>query len=125
MGHSYCGKRHHEGGASKNGYCDFTSMCVSAGQGQKWGCITEKVMDCIGVTEMQFVHAKHIDNGICKAKQIRSKDKRAASSGGHNDGVMQRVVDGCTAIIGHRGEKGTLSGAQEDKAIHLSEAVRV
>ena len=35
---------------------------------------------------MQFVHAKHIDKGICKANQIRSKDKRAASPDGHNGG---------------------------------------
>ena len=54
MGHSYCGTRHHEGGASKNGYCDFNSMCVSAGQGQNWGRITEKVTDYTRAAEMQF-----------------------------------------------------------------------
>ena len=38
---------------------------------------------------------------------------------------MQRVANGSIAIIGHGGEKETFSGAQEDKEIHLSEAVQV
>ena len=82
-------------------------------------------MDYIGVAEMQFVHAKHVDKGICKANQIGSKDERAAAPGGHNNGVTQRAADGCIAIVRHGGEKETLSGAQEDKERHLSEAVHV
>ena len=82
-------------------------------------------MDYIGVAEMQFVHAKHIDKGICKANQIGSKDERAAAPGGHNNGVMQRAADGCIVILGHGGEKNTLSGTQEDKERQLHEAVQV
>ena len=74
---------------------------------------------------MQSNQAQNIDRGVHKANQIGSKDKRAAASGGHNSWVMQRVADGCIAIIGHGGEKETFSGAQEDKEIHLSEAVQV
>ena len=64
---------------------------------------------------MQFTQAQNIDRGVHKANQIGSKDKRAASPGGHNHLVMQRVADGSIAIIGHGGEKETFSGAQEDK----------
>ena len=74
---------------------------------------------------MQSTHAWNTDRGINKTNQIGSKDKRAAASGGHNSWVMQRVADGCIAIIGHGGEKNTFSGAQEDKEIQLHEAVQV
>ena len=74
---------------------------------------------------MQFTQAQNIDRGVHKANQIGSKDKRAASPGGHNHLVMQRVADGSIAIIGHGGEKETFSDGQENKAIHLDEAVQV
>ena len=74
---------------------------------------------------MQSNQVQNIDRGVHTANQIGSKDKRAAASGGHNNGVMQRAADGCIAIIGHGGEKETFSGTQEDKEIHLSEAVQV
>ena len=74
---------------------------------------------------MQSTHAWNTDRGINKTNQIGSKDKRAAASGGHNSWVMQRVADGCIAIIGHGGEKETFSGTQEDKEIQLHEAVQV
>ena len=74
---------------------------------------------------MQFTQAQNIDRGVHKANQIGSKDKRAASPGGHNHLVMQRVANGSIAIIGHGGEKNTFSGAQEDKEIQLHEAVQV
>ena len=41
MGHSYCGTRHHEGGASKKGYCDFTSS-VSVQDRAKTGGASQK-----------------------------------------------------------------------------------
>ena len=74
---------------------------------------------------MQSTHARNTDRGIHKANQIGSKDERAAAPGGHNNGVMQRAADGCIVILGHGGEKNTLSGTQEDKERHLSEAVQV
>ena len=74
---------------------------------------------------MQSAHAKHIDKGVHKTNQIRSKKYGAAASSGHNNQVMQRVADGYIAIVGHGGEKETLSGSQEDKKIHLDEAVQV
>ena len=46
-------------------------------------------------------------------------------SGGHNHQVTQRAADGCLAIVGHGGEKEALSDGQEDKAIHLDEAIQV
>ena len=46
-------------------------------------------------------------------------------SGGHNNQVTQRVADSDIAIIGHGGEKETFSDGQENKAIHLDEAVQV
>ena len=125
IGHSYCDMSHHEGGASRNGYCHFNSMCVSAGRGQKWGRITEKVTDYTRASEMQFAQAKHMDRGVHEANQAEAKDKRAASPGGHNDGVMQRASDGCTAVTGHRGEKEALSDAHKGKTVHLDEAVQV
>ena len=74
---------------------------------------------------MQFAQAKHIDKGVHEANQEGSKDKRAAASSGHNSWVMQRLADGYIGIIGHGGEKETFSGTQENKEIHLSEAVQV
>ena len=74
---------------------------------------------------MQSNQAQNIDRGVHKANQIGSKDERAASPGGHNHLVMQRVANGSIAIIGHGGEKETFSGTQEYKATHLDEAVRV
>ena len=74
---------------------------------------------------MQSTQAQNIDRGVHKANQIGSKDKRAASPGGHNHLVIQRVADGSITIIGHGGEKETFSGTQENKEIHLSEAVQV
>ena len=74
---------------------------------------------------MQSTQAQNIDRGVHKANQIGSKDERAAAPGGHNHLVTQRAADGCIAIIGHGGEKETLSGTQEDKERHLSEAVHV
>ena len=74
---------------------------------------------------MQSTQAQNIDRGVHEANQIGSKDKKTAASGGHNEGVMKRVADGCIAIIGHGGQKETFSGGQEDKEIHLTEAVQV
>ena len=82
-------------------------------------------MDHIGVTEIQSAHAKHIDKGVHEAKEIRSENQGAAASCGHDHWVMQRIADSYTAIKGHGGEKTTFSTSQEDKEIHLSEAVHV
>ena len=74
---------------------------------------------------MQSAHAKHIDKGVHKTNQIGSKKQGAAVSGGHNHQVTQRAADGCLAIVGPGGEKEALSDGQEDKAIHLDEAIQV
>ena len=74
---------------------------------------------------MQSTQAQNIDRGVHKANQIGSKDERAAAPGGHNHLVTQRAADGCLAIVGHGGEKEALSDGQEDKAIHLDEAIQV
>ena len=71
---TYCDVRHHVGGASENEYHDFNVVCVSAGQDSSWGSIAEKVIDYIRATEIQSAHAKHIDKGVHKVTQIRSKD---------------------------------------------------
>ena len=82
-------------------------------------------MDYIGITEIQSAHAKHIDKGVHEAKEIRSENQGAAASCGHNHWVMQRIADCYTAIKGHGREEKTFSGSQENKEIHLGEAVHV
>jgi len=64
---------------------------------------------------MQPAQEKHIDKGVHEANQEGSKDKRAATSGGHNSWVMQRVADGYIAIIGHGWEKNTFSDTTKTK----------
>ena len=54
----------------------ISMFCVSVQDKVKIDDISQKkVMDYIGVAEIQSAHAKHIDEGVHEASQIRSKTR--------------------------------------------------
>ncbi|KAM5248379.1 uncharacterized protein ACOB6Z_010537 [Ctenodactylus gundi] len=131
----YCHEGHHQGRASNDEYHDLKVTRVTAGQGQKRWCVTEKVMDDVSFAEMQSTQANHIDRGIQKADHIGPGDECAAEPRGHDDRVLQRLADRYITIHGGQVDQeeecdeglldlGGIRQSQEDEAAAVDHGVQ-
>ena len=100
-------------------------MCksVSTGQLQNGGNVTEEVANLIRMTEMQrdlaplpYLHWDSTDPGAHSQLEARLWD--------HDKGIVQRVTDGHTAVIGHHCQEEALSGLQHKEEAHLGGTVQ-
>ena len=88
-------------------------MCksVSAGQLQNGGNVTE-VVNLVRMTEVQREDLAHLPCLHWDSTDPRVHSQLEARLWGHDQGIVQRVTDGHTAVIGHHHQEEILSGSR-------------
>ena len=96
-------------------------MCksVSTGQLQNGGYITEEVVDLVRTTETQSEDPTRLPYLHWDSTGPGAHSQLEACLWGHDQGIVQRVTDGHTAVIGHHRQEEALSGSQDKEEAHL------
>ena len=99
-------------------------MCksVSTGQLQKRGNVTEEVVNLVQMTEMQREDLARLPYLHWDSTGPGAHSQLEAHLWGHDQGIVQRVTDGHTEVIGHHGQEEALSGSQDKEEAHLCSA---
>ena len=101
-------------------------MCksISSGQLQNGGNVIEDVANLVRMTETQredlaslpYLHWDSIDPG--------THSQLEAHLLGYDQGIVQRVTDGHTAVISHHCHEEALSGSKDKEEAHLDSTVQ-
>ena len=101
-------------------------MCksVSTGQLQNGGNVTEEVVNLVRMTEMQREDLAHLPYLHWDSTDPGAHSQLEAHLWGHDQGIMQRVTDSHTAVIGHYCQEEALSGSKDKEEAHLGGTVQ-
>lgn len=114
--------RQHKGREPKNNH--FVTGGVVTGKGDHRRDITEEVLDGVGVTERQVEYNDDDAQRKQEANHPRGRDELKADLMGHQDGVVQWLVNGSVTVIGHGSHDEAVIGSQAKEDKHLRGTLR-
>lgn len=85
---------------------------VTAGESHDRGAVTEKVVNDIRPTELEGEGVDGVKDGIESSAEPGHHNKLCTQLSAHNDTIKERLVDGQTTVICHRGEQEALRSTQ-------------
>ena len=101
-------------------------MCisVSTGQLQNGGNVTEEVVNLVQMTEMQREDLAPLPYLHWDSTGPGAHSQLEAHLWGHDQGIVQRVTDSHTGVIGHHHQEDALSGSEDKEEAHLGSTVQ-
>lgn len=83
--------------------------------------VTEEVGHLVGSTEGQVSHEQDTQEGVDVGHQPCYSHQSCTHGPGHPRGIVEGVLDGHIAVIGHGGQETAISYLQGKEEVHLGQ----
>ena len=100
----------------------LTALLIGARESHDCWNITEKVVNHIGLTEVEPECISSVDGGIQEATEVGTYTQTSTHTCRHGGGVIEGFAYSCIAVIGHGGQEVTFHSDKYCKKEHLSSA---
>ena len=90
----------------------------------EWGDVTEEAVNLVQMTKVRREDPAHLPYLHWDSTDPGAHSQLEAHLWGHDQGIVQRVTDGHTAVIGHHHQEEALSGSEDKEEAHLGNTVQ-